>query len=164
MFKGCADDFHCTYQGQSPVIDGVDDAKEMNDTRKAFSLLGKWKLHFNKVCMNSKQCILNRQYCPYAVLVQGTMDHTFLFYCPVFLVGISESDQMEIYQILASILHLSNVEIKDQSADRSSISVITDYTWTRFLFLLYFTLEYCIEDVLRLFPSKIIIVDVFPAG
>ena len=57
MFKGCADDFHCTNQGQSTVIDGVDDAEEMNNTRKAFSLLGKWKLHFNKVCMNSKQCI-----------------------------------------------------------------------------------------------------------
>ena len=82
------------------------------------------------------------------------MDHTFLFYCPVFLVGISESDQMEIYQILVSILHLSNVEIKSLSADRSSISVITDYTWTRFLFLLYFTLEYCIEDGLRLFPQR----------
>ncbi|XP_070827541.1 unconventional myosin-Va-like [Chaetodon trifascialis] len=71
---GCADDFHCTNQGQSPVIDGVDDAKELCDTRRAFSLL-----------------------------------------------GITESDQMAIYQILAAILHLSNVEVKDQSADRSSI-------------------------------------------
>ncbi|KAM9352451.1 unconventional myosin-Va-like [Symphorus nematophorus] len=72
---GCADDFHCTNQGQSPVIDGVDDAKEMCSTRKAFSML-----------------------------------------------GIGESDQMAIYQILAAILHLSNVEVKEQSADRSSIS------------------------------------------
>uniref|UniRef100_A0A8C9YAM2 Myosin VAb n=1 Tax=Sander lucioperca TaxID=283035 RepID=A0A8C9YAM2_SANLU len=64
---GCADDFHCTNQGQSPVIDGVDDAKEMCNTRSAFSLL-----------------------------------------------GIGESDQMSIYQILAAILHLSNVEVKDQ--------------------------------------------------
>ncbi|XP_041794286.1 unconventional myosin-Va-like isoform X2 [Chelmon rostratus] len=71
---GCADDFHCTNQGQNPVIDGVDDAKEMCDTRRAFSLL-----------------------------------------------GINESDQMAIYQILAAILHLSNVDVKDQSADRSSI-------------------------------------------
>ncbi|XP_071352563.1 unconventional myosin-Va-like isoform X2 [Trachinotus anak] len=38
------------------------------------------------------------------------------------LLGISDCDQMEIYQILAAILHLSNVEVKDQSADRSSIS------------------------------------------
>ncbi|KAM7396859.1 hypothetical protein PAMP_019867 [Pampus punctatissimus] len=72
---GCADDFHFTNQGHSPVIDNVDDAKEMHSTRKAFSLL-----------------------------------------------GICESDQMAIYQILAAILHLSNVEVKDQSADRSSIS------------------------------------------
>ncbi|XP_059191522.1 unconventional myosin-Va-like [Centropristis striata] len=71
---GCADDFHCTNQGQSPVIDGVDDAKEMCNTRRAFSLL-----------------------------------------------GIGESDQMAIYQILAAILHLSNVEVKEQSADKSSI-------------------------------------------
>ncbi|XP_071752801.2 unconventional myosin-Va-like isoform X1 [Centroberyx gerrardi] len=71
---GCADDFHCTNQGQSPVIDGVEDAKEMCDTRRAFSLL-----------------------------------------------GIGESDQMALFQILAAILHLSNVEVKDQSADRSSI-------------------------------------------
>ncbi|KAM6926565.1 unconventional myosin-Va-like [Lycodopsis pacificus] len=71
---GCADDFHFTNQGQSPVIEGVDDAKEMCNTRRAFSKL-----------------------------------------------GISESDQMAIYQILAAILHLSNVEVKDQSADRSSI-------------------------------------------
>ncbi|XP_072242124.1 unconventional myosin-Va-like [Leuresthes tenuis] len=71
---GCAEDFHCTNQGQNPAIDGVDDAKEMSSTRRAFSLL-----------------------------------------------GIGESDQMEIYQILSAILHLSNVEVKDQSADRCSI-------------------------------------------
>ncbi|XP_075883468.1 unconventional myosin-Va-like [Nelusetta ayraudi] len=71
---GCTDDFHCTNQGQSRLIGGVDDAREMCNTRKAFSLL-----------------------------------------------GINESVQMELYQILAAILHLSNVEVKDQSGDRSSI-------------------------------------------
>ncbi|XP_034032086.1 unconventional myosin-Va-like isoform X2 [Thalassophryne amazonica] len=71
---GSADDIHCTNQGQSPMIDGVDDAKEMWNTRKAFSLL-----------------------------------------------GITENDQMALYQILAAILHLSNVEVKPHSADRSSI-------------------------------------------
>uniref|UniRef100_A0A667Z4W5 Myosin VAb n=1 Tax=Myripristis murdjan TaxID=586833 RepID=A0A667Z4W5_9TELE len=69
---GCADDFHYTNQGQNPVIDGVEDAKEMCHTRKAFTLL-----------------------------------------------GIGESDQMALFQILAAILHLSNVEVKDHSADRS---------------------------------------------
>ncbi|KAM9753748.1 LOW QUALITY PROTEIN: unconventional myosin-Va-like [Menidia menidia] len=72
---GCAEDFHCTNQGQSPTIDGVDDLKNMNSTRRAFSLL-----------------------------------------------GIGEKDQMEIYQILSAILHLSNTEVKEQSADRCSIS------------------------------------------
>ncbi|KAM4553693.1 unconventional myosin-Va-like isoform 1-T1 [Fundulus diaphanus] len=71
---GCADDFNYTNQGQSPVIDGVDDAKEMRKTRRAFSLL-----------------------------------------------GIGDSDQVGIYQILSAILHLSNVDVKDQSADRCSI-------------------------------------------
>lgn len=40
MFEGCTDDFHYANQGQSPVIDGVDDAKDMCNTRRAFSLLG----------------------------------------------------------------------------------------------------------------------------
>ncbi|KAF7646768.1 hypothetical protein LDENG_00182810 [Lucifuga dentata] len=71
---GGADDFHCTNQGQNPVIDGMNDATNMQGTRRALSLL-----------------------------------------------GIDESDQMALFQILAAILHLSNVEIKDQSADKSSI-------------------------------------------
>lgn len=71
---GDASDFHYTNQGQSPVIDGVNDAKEMINTRKAFLLL-----------------------------------------------GIDNAHQMAIFQILASLLHLSNVEIKDESADRCSI-------------------------------------------
>ncbi|XP_049577986.1 unconventional myosin-Va isoform X1 [Syngnathus scovelli] len=72
---GDADDFHYTNQGHNPVIDGVDDVKDLGNTRRAFSLL-----------------------------------------------GIGESHQMEIYQILAAILHLSNVEVINHSGDRSSIS------------------------------------------
>lgn len=48
------------------------------------------------------------------------------FYCFLCFVGIGEADQMSIYQILAAILHLSNVEVKDQSADRCSILVNID--------------------------------------
>lgn len=53
--------------------------------------------------------------------------HLYVFvYClNCCLVGINESVQMAIYQILASVLHLSNVEVKDQSGDRSSIPVNT---------------------------------------
>lgn len=41
VFEGSAAEFHCTNQGKSPAIDGVDDAQEMQVTRRAFSLLGK---------------------------------------------------------------------------------------------------------------------------
>ena len=47
MFEGCSEDFHCTNQGQSPVIDGVDDAKEMVNTRRAFSILGECQVQLN---------------------------------------------------------------------------------------------------------------------
>uniref|UniRef100_A0AAQ4QY18 Myosin VAb n=1 Tax=Gasterosteus aculeatus aculeatus TaxID=481459 RepID=A0AAQ4QY18_GASAC len=76
---GCADDFHYTNQGQSPVIAGVDDAKDMCNTRRAFSML-----------------------------------------------GIGESDQMAIYQIIAAILHLSNVEVKDQSPENAHLVVFCE--------------------------------------
>ncbi|XP_050990798.1 unconventional myosin-Va isoform X1 [Labeo rohita] len=71
---GKADGFHYTKQGRNPVIDGVDDAKEMSTTRNAFTLL-----------------------------------------------GVNESYQMGLFQILASILHLGNVEVKDRDADSSII-------------------------------------------
>nr|XP_033506797.1 unconventional myosin-Va isoform X2 [Epinephelus lanceolatus] len=69
-----ANDFLYTKQGRSPVIDGVDDTKELSTTRNAFTLL-----------------------------------------------GINESYQMGLFQVLAAILHLGNVEIKDRDADSSAI-------------------------------------------
>uniref|UniRef100_A0A8C2D6B4 Unconventional myosin-Va n=1 Tax=Cyprinus carpio TaxID=7962 RepID=A0A8C2D6B4_CYPCA len=71
---GKADDFHYTKQGRNPVIDGIDDAKEMSTTRNAFTLL-----------------------------------------------GVNESYQLGLFQILASILHLGNVEVKDRDSDSSII-------------------------------------------
>lgn len=47
MFEGCADDFHYTNQGQSPTIDGQDDANEMCNTRRAFSLLSECWINCN---------------------------------------------------------------------------------------------------------------------
>ncbi|XP_053721073.1 unconventional myosin-Va isoform X1 [Synchiropus splendidus] len=70
-----ANDFLYTRQGRSPVIDGVDDSKELCTTRNAFSLL-----------------------------------------------GINESYQMGLFQVLAAILHLGNVEIKDRDSDSSIIA------------------------------------------
>ncbi|XP_019134435.1 unconventional myosin-Va isoform X3 [Larimichthys crocea] len=69
-----ANDFLYTRQGRSPVIDGVDDTKELCTTRNAFTLL-----------------------------------------------GINESYQMGLFQVLAAILHLGNVEIKDRDSDSSVI-------------------------------------------
>uniref|UniRef100_A0A3P8RNL4 Myosin VA n=1 Tax=Amphiprion percula TaxID=161767 RepID=A0A3P8RNL4_AMPPE len=69
-----ANDFLYTRQGRSPVIDGVDDTKELCTTRNAFTLL-----------------------------------------------GINESYQMGLFQVLAAILHLGNVEIKDRDSDSSLI-------------------------------------------
>ncbi|XP_032372344.1 unconventional myosin-Va isoform X9 [Etheostoma spectabile] len=69
-----ANDFLYTRQGRSPVIQGVDDTKELSTTRNAFTLL-----------------------------------------------GINESYQMGLFQVLAAILHLGNVEIKDRDSDSSLI-------------------------------------------
>ncbi|XP_054901056.1 unconventional myosin-Va isoform X6 [Poeciliopsis prolifica] len=70
-----ANDFLYTRQGRSPVIEGVDDAKELRTTRHAFTLL-----------------------------------------------GINESYQIGLFQVLAAILHLGNVEIKDRDSDSSIIA------------------------------------------
>lgn len=40
LIAGDANNFHYTKQGGSPVIEGVDDAKEMAQTRQACTLLG----------------------------------------------------------------------------------------------------------------------------
>ncbi|XP_048829296.1 unconventional myosin-Va-like isoform X2 [Brienomyrus brachyistius] len=71
---GSVEDFLCTNQGRSPIIEGVDDAKEMSMTRNAFTLL-----------------------------------------------GINDSYQMGVFRVLAAILHLGNVEVKDRDADSCTI-------------------------------------------
>uniref|UniRef100_A0A8C6YJF4 Unconventional myosin-Va n=1 Tax=Naja naja TaxID=35670 RepID=A0A8C6YJF4_NAJNA len=71
---GNAGYFHYTKQGGSPVIDGIDDAKEMLNTRRACTLL-----------------------------------------------GIVDSCQMGIFQILAAILHLGNVSFTSRDADSCTI-------------------------------------------
>lgn len=71
---GSTEDFPYTNQGSSPVIEGVDDFKEMQATRKAFSLL-----------------------------------------------GITETYQMGLFQILSAILHLGNVEIKERGSSSCGV-------------------------------------------
>lgn len=46
-----------------------------------------------------------------------------MFQTFVLLVGMSEREQMAIFQTLAAILHLCNVQVKYQSDDQSRISV-----------------------------------------
>uniref|UniRef100_H3D867 Myosin VAb n=1 Tax=Tetraodon nigroviridis TaxID=99883 RepID=H3D867_TETNG len=72
---GCVDDFHCANQGQSPLLNRVDDAKELCKSRRALALL-----------------------------------------------GMSEREQVAVFQTLAAILHLCNVQVKPQSEDQSRIS------------------------------------------
>uniref|UniRef100_H3CXZ8 Myosin VA n=1 Tax=Tetraodon nigroviridis TaxID=99883 RepID=H3CXZ8_TETNG len=72
---GSANEFLYTRQGGSPVIEGVDDTRELSTTRQAFALL-----------------------------------------------GINESAQMGVFRVLAAILHLGNVEIRDKDSDSSTIA------------------------------------------
>uniref|UniRef100_A0AAR2KID0 Myosin VAb n=1 Tax=Pygocentrus nattereri TaxID=42514 RepID=A0AAR2KID0_PYGNA len=70
---GSTDEFHYTNQGTSPIIDEVDDAQEMQTTRRAFSLL-----------------------------------------------GIHEIQQLDLFRILAAILHLGNVEVTGRGSGNCS--------------------------------------------
>uniref|UniRef100_A0A670K3L9 Myosin VA n=1 Tax=Podarcis muralis TaxID=64176 RepID=A0A670K3L9_PODMU len=76
---GNASYFHYTKQGGSPVIDGIDDAKEMMNTRRACTLL-----------------------------------------------GIVDSCQMGIFQILAAILHLGNVAFTSRDAKHEPLAIFCD--------------------------------------
>lgn len=44
LHSGSVDEFLYTRQGRSPMIDGVDDTKELSTTRQAFALLGNMSL------------------------------------------------------------------------------------------------------------------------
>ncbi|XP_031420586.1 unconventional myosin-Va isoform X2 [Clupea harengus] len=71
---GQADDFHFTNQGKNPVIEGVDDERDMAATRRALTML-----------------------------------------------GIAESQQTGLFRVLAGVLHLGNVELKQRGADSSTV-------------------------------------------
>uniref|UniRef100_A0A673W767 Myosin VC n=1 Tax=Salmo trutta TaxID=8032 RepID=A0A673W767_SALTR len=70
-----ADEFRYTSMGGETGIEGVDDRKDMEETRRTFSLL-----------------------------------------------GLTEDFQADVFKVLAGILHLGNVEIRNVGSDRSSIS------------------------------------------
>uniref|UniRef100_A0A3Q1CJQ3 Myosin VC n=1 Tax=Amphiprion ocellaris TaxID=80972 RepID=A0A3Q1CJQ3_AMPOC len=69
-----ADKFRYTCMGGDTTIEGVDDKKDMEETRRTFSLL-----------------------------------------------GLKEAFQLDVFRVLAAILHLGNVEIRSSGDDRSSV-------------------------------------------
>ncbi|XP_008287953.1 unconventional myosin-Vc [Stegastes partitus] len=69
-----ADKFRYTCMGGDTTIEGVDDKKDMGETRRTFSLL-----------------------------------------------GLKEDFQLEVFRVLAAILHLGNVEIRSSGDERSSV-------------------------------------------
>ncbi|XP_074534428.1 unconventional myosin-Vc [Halichoeres trimaculatus] len=71
-----ADKFQYTCMGGDITIEGVDDKKDMEETRRTFSLL-----------------------------------------------GLKEDFQADVFKVLAAILHLGNVEIKNSGSDKSSVSL-----------------------------------------
>uniref|UniRef100_A0A670K2J4 Unconventional myosin-Va n=1 Tax=Podarcis muralis TaxID=64176 RepID=A0A670K2J4_PODMU len=83
---GNASYFHYTKQGGSPVIDGIDDAKEMMNTRRACTLLGKsWK-HMN-FFRTLKRWLL----CPSSTLLPTAKHEPLAIFCD--LMGV-EYEQM----------------------------------------------------------------------
>ncbi|CAB1322613.1 unnamed protein product [Coregonus sp. 'balchen'] len=70
-----ADEFRYTNMGGETCIEGVDDRKDMEETRRTFSLL-----------------------------------------------GLTEDFQADVFKVLAGILHLGNVEIRNVGSDKSSVS------------------------------------------
>ncbi|XP_038854485.1 unconventional myosin-Vc-like [Salvelinus namaycush] len=70
-----AEEFRYTCMGGETGIEGVDDRKDMEETRRTFSLL-----------------------------------------------GLTDDFQSDVFKVLAGILHLGNVEIRDVGSDRSSVS------------------------------------------
>lgn len=61
LHSGGADEFLYTRQGQSPVIDGVDDTKELGSTRQAFALLGNMRLLLSIHMRCGRRCTLSRR-------------------------------------------------------------------------------------------------------
>ncbi len=99
-----AENFHYTNQGQDVHISGTDDVVELERTRNAFTILGKLKnIH---------------------IFPQNNITHFLqnLWFTPA---GVQPDQQMEIFRILAAILHLGNINIQasGRGGDRSYIDV-----------------------------------------
>lgn len=99
-----ADKFQYTCMGGEIAIEGVDDKKDMEETRRTFSLLGKKKQKFH-------------------------LSDCYLFKCDFYIsflsasAGLNEDFQFNVLKVLAAILHLGNAKIKDSGDGKSSVPV-----------------------------------------
>lgn len=107
-FTGCvcvcavsADGFRYTRLGGEVTIEGVDDSKDLEDTRRTFTLLGGhqqgWKV-------TELPCWSIQPLFPFSP-------------------GLEEDFQSDVFKVLAAILHLGNVEIRDSGGEKSSVPV-----------------------------------------
>lgn len=104
-----AENFHYTNQGQDVHISGTDDVVELERTRNAFTILGELKyIHIVFLQCNIMNFLQN------------------LWFTPA---GVQPDQQMELFRILAAILHLGNVNIQasGRGGDRSYIDVQTPF-------------------------------------
>nr|XP_040017639.1 unconventional myosin-Vc isoform X3 [Gasterosteus aculeatus aculeatus] len=98
-----ADEFEYTSMGGDIRIEGVDDKKDMEETRQTFSLLGKEKMPLCPSELNFP-LVSRFRWLP-------------LSSSP----GLKEDFQSDVFKVLAAILHLGNVEIRNSGDAHSSV-------------------------------------------
>lgn len=107
-----ADKFRYTGLSGDITIEGVDDRKDMVETRRTFSLLG-------------RNC-----YKIYGLSASGVFLSLTLMFSTA---GLKDDFQLAVFKVLAAILHLGNVEIRESGGDKSFVAVSLD----RFSYLLF---------------------------
>lgn len=100
-----ADKFRYTGLSGDIAIEGVDDRKDMEETRWTFTLLGR-KCDINRLCFGMAFSLL-----------------TSIFSTA----GLKDDFQFAVYKVLAAILHLGNVEIRESGGDKSFVAVSLDW-------------------------------------
>lgn len=112
-----ANKFNYTRLGGETEIEGVDDRADMAETRRTFSLLGN-RLRFTKTFnIWFSLAYLSRSCLSICEL------HLLFLRLSCFSLGLKDSFQADVFKVLAAILHLGNVVIKENSSEKSSIGV-----------------------------------------
>lgn len=109
-----ANKFNYTRLGGETEIEGVDDRADMAETRRTFSLLGN-RLRFTK----TSNIWFSLAYLSRSCLSIRELHLLFLRLSS----GLKESFQADVFKVLAAILHLGNVVIKENNSEKSSIGV-----------------------------------------